>query len=151
MRAPIRVQGQGRHYAEQPGVPFVFLSYGEEVRFLDPDLRAWLADEELVDRAFLSQDPGLNAGDRKGALDTLADATQRRLDARKRPCPVCYRQIGEVDVDRQPGKVSDEQVDCRPALQREASLLRDVRQGADQQLDLPPVSLIHRHRDPPEP
>ena len=55
------------------------------------------ADEELVDRAFLSQHSGLNADNRKGAFDTLADATQRSLDVRKRPCPVCNRQIGEVD------------------------------------------------------
>ncbi len=32
---PIRAQDQGRHYAEQLEVPFVFLSNGEEVRFLD--------------------------------------------------------------------------------------------------------------------
>jgi len=32
---PIAAQDQGRHYAEQLGVPFVFLSNGEEVRFLD--------------------------------------------------------------------------------------------------------------------
>ena len=85
------MQGRGRHYAEQPGVPFVFLSYGEEVRFLDLDLRAAFADEELVDRAFLSQYSDLNSGDRKGAFDTLADATQRSLDVRKRPCPVRHR------------------------------------------------------------
>ena len=32
---PIAAQDQGRHYAEQLEVPFVFLSNGEEVRFLD--------------------------------------------------------------------------------------------------------------------
>ena len=32
---PIAAQDQGRHYAEQLGVPFVFLSNGDEVRFLD--------------------------------------------------------------------------------------------------------------------
>ena len=63
---PIRAQDQRQHYAEQLGVPFVFLSNGEEV---------------------------------KGALDTLADATQRSLDVRKRSCPVRHRQIGQVDVD----------------------------------------------------
>ena len=120
-------------------------------RDLDLDLRSAFTNEELVDRAFLSQHSGLNASDRKGGLDTLTDATQRSLDVRKRLCSVRDRQIGEVDVDRQPRKVSDEQVDRRPTLQREAFLLRDVRQSADQQLDLSPVSLIHRHRGPPEP
>ena len=37
---PIRAQDQGRHYAEQLGVPFVFLSNGEEVRFLDRETDA---------------------------------------------------------------------------------------------------------------
>ncbi len=32
---PITAQDQGRHYAEQLGVPFVFLSNGEKVQFLD--------------------------------------------------------------------------------------------------------------------
>ena len=33
-------QDQGKHYAEQLGVPFVFLSNGEEVRFLDRETDA---------------------------------------------------------------------------------------------------------------
>ena len=37
---PIAAQDQGRHYAEQLGVPFVFLSNGEEVRFLDREADA---------------------------------------------------------------------------------------------------------------
>ncbi|MDD9980725.1 MAG: type I restriction endonuclease, partial [Gammaproteobacteria bacterium] len=37
---PIVAQDQGRHYAEQLGVPFVFLSNGEEVRFLDRETDA---------------------------------------------------------------------------------------------------------------
>ena len=37
---PIAAQDQGRHYAEQLGVPFVFLSNGEEVWFLDRETDA---------------------------------------------------------------------------------------------------------------
>ena len=37
---PILAQDQGRHYAEQLGVPFVFLSNGEEVWFLDREADA---------------------------------------------------------------------------------------------------------------
>ena len=37
---PITAQDQGRHYAEQLGVPFVFLSDGEEVWFLDRETDA---------------------------------------------------------------------------------------------------------------
>ena len=37
---PISAQDQGRHYAEQLGVPFVFLSNGEEVWFLDRETDA---------------------------------------------------------------------------------------------------------------
>ena len=35
---PVAARDQGRHYAEQLGVPFVFLSTGEEVRFLDCEI-----------------------------------------------------------------------------------------------------------------
>jgi len=37
---PITAQDQGRHYAEQLDVPFVFLSNGDEVHFLDRDADA---------------------------------------------------------------------------------------------------------------
>ena len=37
---PITAQDQGRHYAEQLDVPFVFLSNGEEVRLLDRETDA---------------------------------------------------------------------------------------------------------------
>ena len=37
---PIAAQDQGRHYARQLGVPFIFLSNGEEVRFLDEEADA---------------------------------------------------------------------------------------------------------------
>ena len=37
---PIAAQDQGRHYAEQLDVPFVFLSNGDEVWFLDRDADA---------------------------------------------------------------------------------------------------------------
>ncbi len=37
---PVAAQDQGQHYAGQLGVPFVFLSNGEEVRFLDRETDA---------------------------------------------------------------------------------------------------------------
>ena len=37
---PVKTQNQGRHYAEQFGAPFVFLSNGEEVWFLDHETDA---------------------------------------------------------------------------------------------------------------
>lgn len=37
---PISAQDQGQHYAKQLDVPFVFLSNGEEIRFLDQDVDA---------------------------------------------------------------------------------------------------------------
>ena len=51
---PIAAQDQGRHYAERLGVPFVFLSNGEEVRFLGRDQDAdwtekwWFAEAYAV-------------------------------------------------------------------------------------------------------
>ena len=95
-------------------------------RDLDLDLRAAFADEELVDRVFLFQHSGLNASEWNNAFNALCDASQRSLDALERLCSVGNRQIGEVNINRQPGKIPDEQVDCRPALQREALFLRHV-------------------------
>ena len=37
---PVEAQNQGRHYAGQLGAPFVFLSNGEEVWFLDNETDA---------------------------------------------------------------------------------------------------------------
>lgn len=45
---PIEAQDQGRHYAEQLGVPFVFLSNGEEVWFLDRETAAHAKDRCLL-------------------------------------------------------------------------------------------------------
>ena len=64
---PITAQDQGRHYAEQLGVPFVFLSNGEEVRFLDHETDAhareiagFYAQDDLatvaVDRRIVDRD-----------------------------------------------------------------------------------------------
>ena len=42
---PIAARDQDRHYAEQLGVPFVFLSNGGEVRFLDREMDAYARTE----------------------------------------------------------------------------------------------------------
>ena len=49
---PVTAQDQGRHYAEQLDVPFVFLSNGEEVRFLDRETDA----HARIIAGFYSQD-----------------------------------------------------------------------------------------------
>ena len=48
---PVTAQNQGKNYAEQLSMPFVFLSNGEEVRFLDREtsistLDAWRFGDE---------------------------------------------------------------------------------------------------------
>ena len=48
---PVMAQDQGRHYAEQLGVPFVFLSNGEDVRFLDRETDAHARTTEPGSRA----------------------------------------------------------------------------------------------------
>lgn len=60
------------------------------------------------------------------------------------------REVGEIDVDRQPRHVADEQIDGRPAFQCEAGFLRDGRENTDQQLDLSSIDLTEGQRDPPE-
>lgn len=72
---PIAAQDQGRHYAGQLGVPFVFLSNGEEVRFLDRETDAhsreiagFYAQDDLERRIAarrIRRDPSMVATDPK--------------------------------------------------------------------------------------
>ena len=91
---PIAAQDQGRHYAEQLGVPFVFLSNGEEVRFLDREMDAHA--REIA--GFYAQDD-----------------LERRIAARR-----VRRDLSTVAIDR---KIVDRdyQIDCIEALSAEVS------------------------------
>ena len=71
---PVTAQDQGRHYAEQLDVPFVFLSNGEEVRFLD---RKTDAHARII-AGFYSQDD-----------------LERRIAARR-----IHRDLSGVAIDR---------------------------------------------------
>ena len=91
---PIAAQDQGRHYAEQLGVPFVFLSNGEEVRFLDLETDA----HARVIAGFHAQDD-----------------LERRIAARR-----VRRDLSTVAIDR---KIVDRdyQIECIEALSAEVS------------------------------
>ena len=94
---PIAAQDQGRHYAEQLDVPFVFLSNGEEVRFLDRET---------------------DAHARRIAGFYAQDDLERRIAARR-----LRRDLSTVAIDR---KIVDRdyQIDCIEALSAEVSLGR---------------------------
>ena len=91
---PIAAQDQGRHYAEQLGVPFVFLSNGEEVRFLDREADA----HAHTIAGFYAQDD-----------------LERRIAARR-----VRRDLSTVAIDR---KIVDRdyQIQCIEALSAEVS------------------------------
>ena len=91
---PIRAQDQGRHYAEQLGVPFVFLSNGEEVRFLDRQT---------------------DAHARKIAGFYAQDDLERRVAARRSRRALSAVAIDRRIVDR------DYQIECIEALCTEVS------------------------------
>ena len=94
---PIAAQDQGRHYAEQLDVPFVFLSNGEEVRFLDRET---------------------DAHSRGVAGFYAQDDLERRIAARR-----ASRDLSSVAIDR---KIADRdyQIECIEALSTEVSLGR---------------------------
>ena len=94
---PITAQDQGRHYAEQLDVPFVFLSNGEEVRFLDREK---------------------DAHSRKIAGFYAQDDLERRTAARR-----VSRDLSTVAIDR---KIVDRdyQIECIEELSTEVSLGR---------------------------
>ena len=89
---PVEARGQGCHYAEQLDVPFVFLSNGEEVWYLDRDT---------------------DAHARKIAGFYSQDDLERRIAARK-----IRRDLTSVAIDR---KIVDRdyQIDCIEALSAE--------------------------------
>ena len=91
---PITAQDQGRHYAEQLGVPFVFLSNGEEVRFLDRET---------------------DAHARRIAGFYAQDDLERRIAARR-----VRRDLATVAINR---KIVDRgyQIECIEALSAEVS------------------------------
>ena len=91
---PITAQDQGRHYAEQLGVPFVFLSNGEEVRFLD-------------------RETDVHA--RQIAGFYAQDDLQRRIAARQSRRDLSTVAIERKIVDR------DYQIECIEALTAEVS------------------------------
>ena len=91
---PVTAQDQGKHYAEQLGVPFVFLSNGEEVRFLDR---------------------GTDAHARRIAGLYAQDDLERRIAARR-----VRRDLSTVAIDR---RIVDRgyQIECIEALSAEVS------------------------------
>ena len=91
---PLAAQDQGIHYAARLDVPFVFLSNGEEVRFLDRDRDAHA--REIA--TFYSQDD-----------------LERRIAAR-----AVRRALADVPIDR---KIADRgyQIDCIEALSAEVA------------------------------
>lgn len=94
---PIAAQDQGRHYAEQLNVPFVYLSNGEEVRFLDRET---------------------DAHSRKIAGFYAQDDLERRIAARR-----VSRDLSSVAIDRKIVN-RDYQIDCIEALSTEVCLGR---------------------------
>ena len=91
---PIEAQDQGRHYAEQLGVPFVFLSNGEDVRFLDRET---------------------DAHARKIATFYSPDDLERRIAARKNRLALSSVEIDRRIVDR------EYQIACIEALSSDVS------------------------------
>ena len=91
---PIAAQGQGRHYAELLEVPFVFLSNGDEVRFMDREVDAH--SREIA--TFYSQED-----------------LERRIAAR-----TVRRELTDVPIDRQ---IVDRgyQIDCIETLSDEVT------------------------------
>ena len=91
---PMAAQDQGKHYAEQLGVPFVFLSNGEEVRFHDRETDA----HARAIAGFFAQDD-----------------LERRIAARR-----VRRDLSTVGIDR---KIVDRdyQIECIEALSAEVS------------------------------
>ena len=75
-KEPIAAQDQGRHYAEQLDVPFVFLSNGEEVRFLD---RETDAHARQISGFYAQDDLQRRIAARKNRRDLSTVAIERKI------------------------------------------------------------------------
>ncbi len=73
---PIEAQDQGRHYAEQLGVPFVFLSNGEEVWFFD---RKTDAHARKIASFYSPDDLERRIATRRNRLDLSSVEIDRRI------------------------------------------------------------------------
>ena len=74
------------------------------------------------------------------------------FDVAQTLCTTLDRQIGEIDVHRQPRQVADEEVDRGPTHEGEAGFPADERQQLDQQHHLPIERIISaEHRNAPVP
>ena len=83
-------------------------------------------------------------------LVSLSDASATQPHVRKEDHARPPLAEGVVDVRRQRGKVADDRlIAAHPSARNISRGQREA--GCDQQLDLPPVSLITGIRDPPEP
>ena len=76
----------------------------------------------------------------------VGDSPQGRVDCGERCVPILDRQIGQVDIHRQPWEIADEKIDRRAALQGEAGFLEHEGEGSDEEADLPGVDVTDRHR-----
>lgn len=77
--APLTAQDQGKHYARLLGVPFVFLSNGDEVWFLDTDIDA---HARKVATVFSQEDLERRAAVRKVRRDPLIVEIDRAIAGR---------------------------------------------------------------------
>ena len=94
---PARATGQGRHYAEQLGVPFVFLSNGEKVQFLDRETDAHARE---IAGFYAQDDLERRMAARQVRRDLLAIAIDRKIVDRDYQLKCIEKLSAEVSLGR---------------------------------------------------
>lgn len=79
------------------------------------------------------------------------ETPHRRVNAGERVRPARDREVGQIDIDGQPGQVAQKEIDRGTTLQREIRFLRDERQNLHEERDLGGIAVRQGHRDPPGP
>lgn len=115
------------------------------------DLNALSAAAHLKLCGALTRSPGEQSPrTAQRCLNSGAKSMQCFVDVAQTISTTLDRQLGEIDVHRQPRQVADKEVDRGPALECKAGFPADKRQQLDQQDHLPVERIISaQHRNAP--
>ena len=118
-------------------------------RHLDFDLYAVGGNQHLCCSAFAVQRHGLGAAARYILGYSGSNPPYGGIDIGERSRAIFDRQIGQIDIDRQTWKVSNEKIDGRATLQCKDVLLCNERKISNKEADLRAIGFRRRHRVSP--
>ena len=118
----------------------------QDGRHLDFNLCSGRLYRQLGHNAFTGIDHFIDVDTLQVLSDTTGDPLHGGIDGRQGFGPARHRQVGQINIDGQPRQVTNEEIDCGPALQGKTAFLRHKGNDRDQQGDLTAVLFSWRHK-----